>query len=278
QPTPKMGRHEHCRNCGRCVLGCPYEVKWDSRIFLREAAAKGARLITGVKAERLVIREGKAWGVLAKKGWRRRFYQADVVVLAAGGLGTPIILQDSGIETVPRLFVDPVLCVAAPYPEARQDTELPMPFFIDRDGYILSPYFDHLSYFFNKKWKPPARNILSLMIKLADTNAGSIEGRSVRKSLTPRDHEKLQEAVDMCTEIFGRLGIPKPALFLGTLNAGHPGGMMPLTEAESRTLHPDRLPGNVYIADASLFPASLGRPPILTIMALAKAVARRITA
>jgi choline dehydrogenase-like flavoprotein len=52
--------------------------------------------------------------------------------------------------------------------------------------------------------------------------------------------------------------------------------MLPFTAAESRTLHHDRLPGNVYVADASLFPASLGRPPILTIMALAKKIARQI--
>jgi choline dehydrogenase-like flavoprotein len=63
---------------------------------------------------------------------------------------------------------------------------------------------------------------------------------------------------------------------MGTLNAGHPGGMFPLTRAEAQTLHHDRLPGNVYIADASLLPSALGRPPILTIIALAKAVARRI--
>ena len=63
---------------------------------------------------------------------------------------------------------------------------------------------------------------------------------------------------------------------MGTLNAGHPGGMFPLTRAEAQTLHHDRLPGNVYIADASLLPSALGRPPSLTIMALARAVARRI--
>ncbi len=52
--------------------------------------------------------------------------------------------------------------------------------------------------------------------------------------------------------------------------------MFPLTPAEAKSLHHDRLPGNVYIADASLLPAALGRPPILTILALAQAVAGRI--
>jgi choline dehydrogenase-like flavoprotein len=39
-------------------------------------------------------------------------------------------------------------------------------------------------------------------------------------------------------------------------------------------MHSSKLPDNLYVADASLFPESLGNPPILTIMAMAKRVAR----
>ena len=39
RPLPKMGRYDGCRNCGRCVLGCPHGVKWDSRVFLADARA-----------------------------------------------------------------------------------------------------------------------------------------------------------------------------------------------------------------------------------------------
>ena len=50
--------------------------------------------------------------------------------------------------------------------------------------------------------------------------------------------------------------------------------MLPLTAADAATLHPARLPANLYVADATLLPHSLGNPPILTILALAKRVAR----
>jgi hypothetical protein len=50
--------------------------------------------------------------------------------------------------------------------------------------------------------------------------------------------------------------------------------MLPLTAADATTLHPARLPANLYVADATLLPHSLGNPPILTILALAKRVAR----
>ena len=44
------------------------------------------------------------------------------------------------------------------------------------------------------------------------------------------------------------------------------GGMLPLTPAEAETLHSPLLPENLYVADASILPQSLGLPPILTIM------------
>ena len=75
-------------------------------------------------------------------------------------------------------------------------------------------------------------------------------------------------------EAFEALGIPREETFFGTLDAGHPGGSFPLTQAEAQTLHHDVLPANLYLADSSLFPRSMGKPLILTIMALAKRVAR----
>ena len=277
RPMPKMRRRESCSNCGRCVLGCPSGAKWDSREFLRDAMERGARLITDCRVREVVLENGRAVGVAARVGTRRKFFPADVVVLAAGGFGTPVILQNSGIPCEPGLFVDPVLCVAAPWDNALQNREVPMPFAADKGRFILSPYFDYLSYFFNKEWPPGAGNILSIMVKLADTPSGTVTDDRVEKALTPEDTEALRSAVDMCVEILGRMGVEKRDMFFGTLNAGHPGGMLPLTSDDAKTLRPRRLPENLFLADATLFPESLGKPPILTIMALAKKVAKAIS-
>ena len=42
-------------------------------------------------------------------------------------------------------------------------------------------------------------------------------------------------------------------------------------------LHSPLLPDNVYVADATILPQALGLPPMLTIMALAKRIAKLIT-
>lgn len=276
RPTPKLIDFGRCRRCGRCILGCPNGAKWDSRRFLDTAIEKGARLIGGAKVREVVIKEGRAIGVRARVGLRTVFFPADLVILSAGGLGTPAILGRSGIRCEPRLFVDPVLCVAAPWPGANQHREIPMPFVIQQPGYIVSPYFDYVSFLFDKRWRHPSDRVLGLMIKLADREQGSVSAPRglLDKRLTREDRERLAEAEKLCRGILERFGVEPSSIFLGTINAGHPGGMLPLTEAEAETLHASRLPANLYVADATLLPRSLGNPPILTILALAKRVAR----
>jgi choline dehydrogenase-like flavoprotein len=148
-----------------------------------------------------------------------------------------------------------------------------MPFISQQEGYILSPYMDYLSFFFNKDWRLPMRDLASVMIKFADEEKGSAGGRGIRKSLTGADKARMEKAVLQTREILSRIGVPEKDQFLGTLNAGHPGGMLPLTAAEKNSLHPSVLPSNLYVADATLLPEALGNPPILTIMALAERIA-----
>jgi len=274
QPTPKMGNYEKCVHCGRCIFGCPQGVKWDSRNYLKIAQEKGTKVITGCKVDGIKIEKGKAIGVWAKIGWSRHFYSADLIVLAAGGFASPIILQNSGISCEPNLFVDPVLCVVTQSKDCQQYREVEMPFVIQQKGFILSPYFDYLSFFFNRTWNYPAKDILGIMIKLADSNIGSISKSGVKKTLTTEDKQVLKQGVEICTEILRRFGTSKDNIFLGTINAGHPGGMLPLTKKETETFHSERLPENLYVADATLIPKALGNPPILTIIAIAKRIGK----
>jgi choline dehydrogenase-like flavoprotein len=170
--------------------------------------------------------------------------------------------------------VDPVLCVAGLRKKVSLQNEISMPFVVQRDRYILAPYIDYLSYFFNRDWRHPLEDVVSLMIKLADTPAGHVKGRTISAGLSGIDRTRISEGVDLCAEVLRRFGIKDAEMFLGTMNAGHPGGMLPLTAREAASLHHARLPENLYVADATLFPDSLGNPPILTIIALAKRISK----
>ena len=96
----------------------------------------------------------------------------------------PNSFRASGISCQPTLFVDPVLCVAAPMAGARQDHQLLMPFVSHREKYIISPYIDWLSFFFNRSWRKPMDGIASLMIKLADVEQGDVHSVTAKKVVT----------------------------------------------------------------------------------------------
>ncbi|HWR52912.1 MAG TPA: GMC family oxidoreductase N-terminal domain-containing protein [Bryobacteraceae bacterium] len=271
EPTPKMLDPARCKLCGRCVFGCVREAKWDSRRFLSDAQQKGARVITGCRVDCVQIEGGAATGVHTSCGLIRRFIPADIVILAAGGLGTPLILERSGIAAEPALFVQPVQCVAAKWSDAMQCFEMPMPFGAKRDGFLIAPYFDLLSFFFNRRWKPAARHTLVMMVALADASQGVVSKHAVKKELTASDRRTLDAGTAVAREALERFGAK--TTFLGTMQAGHPGGSLPLTSAN---VHPPQLPANVWVADASLLPEAPGAPPMLTIIALAKRVARMV--
>ncbi len=277
-PLPKMGEVDGCHHCGRCMLGCPYGRKWDSRTYLDQAVRRGATLATGHRVLRVVTEGDRATGVVTRRRGVHRFVPADLVVLAAGGFGTPAILERSGIACEPTLFVDPVLTVAARVPDAWQCNEIEMPFVVQRDGYILSPYFDWISAVMNPRWRDRLQDIVGVMVKLADERTGSVSGWKVDKRLTPGDRTRLDEAVGVASEILIAFGADPEGLFVGTPHGGHPGGMLPLTRGSAPSMHDPRLPENLYVADATLLPKALGNPPILTIVAMAKRVARTCAA
>lgn len=232
--TPKLLRPEKCIGCGHCAIGCPTGAKWDTRELLKQAVEAGAELITGCTVEKLIIQSNQVTAVQAKQGGKTRIYQADMIISAAGGMGTPEILENSGIHCPETFFVDPVLCVAAPIQGYHQEHQLLMPFISQQDGYILSPYMDYLSFFFNRKWYQPMDGIVSIMIKQADEAVGSYMGKPVRKTLTLQDKAVLSGAVEQSRQILLAMGAKEEEIFLGTLNAGHPGGMFPPHRSRER--------------------------------------------
>ena len=112
-----------------------------------------------------------------------------------------------------------------------------------------------------------------VLVRGNDENKGSTDGRHIDKTMSVNDHRNMGKAVSLCMDIVEQLGVPKEEQFLRTLNAGHPGGMLPLDEHSAKTLHDSSLPANLYVADATILPKAMGNPPILTFMALAKKIA-----
>ena len=108
--TNHVGVEQHaCTDCGDCVTGCNYGAKNTTLMnYLPDAVNHGAAVFTGVNVKRLGTLDGK-WQVfytLPGKGRERfdtdlQFLTADIVVLAAGTLGTTEILLRSAEHGLP---------------------------------------------------------------------------------------------------------------------------------------------------------------------------------
>ena len=88
-----------CNHCGPCELGCPRGAKASTDItYWPKAIRNGARVITGAAVSEITMsRAGLATGAtwFAADGTQHHT-SADVVVVAASGIGTPRLLLHSG--------------------------------------------------------------------------------------------------------------------------------------------------------------------------------------
>ena len=278
KPTPKVDDLSKCISCGYCELGCVTGAKWDSRQIYKDYLGKGISLMTNIAVERVLLDGNSATGVQVSRGSSTEKINADVVVLSAGGIGTAQILKTSNLPVQDKLWVDIVLTVGGISKDSKMLCEPPMAWFIKQDNYILSPYFDLLSYWFHKPWKDvSAEDRVGMMIKLADVEQGSVAADgTVIKALTGLDGKRLEDARLKAKEIMEVSGVTGPFVD-GMVHGGHLGGTVPLARGDVESMHPSGLPQNLWVADLSLMPRSQGLPTMLTAMALSLKVARRIT-
>ena len=118
--------------------------------------AKAYQYRTGSRVKKIIIEDKHAKGVLVSNDTTEDKVNADIVVLSAGGVGTAQILKASNLPARDNLWIDVVLTVGGVSKNAKMLSEPPMAWFIKQENYILSPYFDILSYWFHRPWKDVA--------------------------------------------------------------------------------------------------------------------------
>jgi choline dehydrogenase-like flavoprotein len=274
--------------CGaRCMLGCRCGAKWNAAEWVDEAVARGAELRTRARAERVTVEGGEATGVEGRIGGVPFRVRARTVVVAAGGIGTPRLLQASGLrEAGEGLTMDATLMVYGFVREEGIGREPPMTWSYEDQGagYMLSTLVDPwLLYPIMAGLKRPRHaltwprwgNVLGVMIKLKDEVSGGVfPDGTIRKPLTARDRERLAHAEEVCRRILVRAGAEPSSIFSTPLRGTHPSGTVRIgTHLDRDLATPVR---GLYVCDASVFPEALDRPTVLTIVALAKRLARHL--
>jgi len=274
--------------CGaRCMLGCRCGAKWNAAEWVDEAVGGGAELRTRARVDRVTIEGGEATGVEGRLGGTPFRVRAKTVVVAAGGIGTPRLLQASGLPGPGEgLTMDATLMVYGFVRAEGIGREPPMTWSYEDTaaGYMLSTLVDPwLLYPIMAGLKSPRHaltwprwgNVLGVMVKLKDEVSGGVfpDGR-IRKPLTLGDRERLAQAEEVCRRILVRAGAEPSSIFSTPLRGTHPSGTVRIgTHVDTDLATPVR---NLYVCDASVFPEALDRPTVLTIVALGKRLAKHL--
>jgi choline dehydrogenase-like flavoprotein len=285
QPLPKFMAPSRAPrfDCGaKCMMGCRCGAKWTANEYMDEAVAAGCSLLTRAGVDEVIIEDGQVGGVRGKLRGRQPFeVRAGVVVLSAGGIGTPLVLQRSGFAEAGRgLAMDPTVMVYGVSKEAGTAYEPPMTvgYKDDEHGYMLSTLIDPwLLYPIMATLKGPSyllswrkyRHTIGVMIKVTDEVSGmvSIE-RRVSKPMTERDRERLHHATVISRQILVKAGCDPDSIYVSRLRGTHPSATVRLGEMVDNDLQTSVK--NLYVCDASVFPEALGLPTVLTIISFAK--------
>ncbi|WP_407412803.1 GMC family oxidoreductase N-terminal domain-containing protein [Methanobrevibacter sp.] len=277
EPMPKFINFEKCRFCGKCVNGCMFDAKWDATYFIKEAQEYGAKLITGLNVIEILHEKGQVAGVVGiNENNEKQIFKAKKVVVAAGALNTPIILKNSRIKNVGgQIFFDIFTTIGGYLKDANLKNELMMGIKAEFGPYFLSPHYSMqlLPLMKEKGIKANESDVIGIMLKFADTCIGTIDNNgNIEKTLTKVDADLIKEGYEKAVKILLKLGVDERSIVATSLKGAHPGGTAAVGEVVDNNFETE-IKG-LYVSDASVIPEAPGRPPILTIVAIAKKVAK----
>ena len=289
EPMPKFLDQSRCLRCARCTLGCRAEAKWTALDELTVAEAHGATVRFGVTVESVVVEDGVARGVRGVGPEGPVEIRAGTVVLAAGALATPVVLQRSGLDAGARLGVDTFVnvygVVDEPEPGLTQLGEPQMALvareFHEFEGFVLSTYLNvprevRLLEGGLACARLPVARTLGLMVKIADEDVGSVGADgTVSKPVTERDRARLDAGVALARETLVAAGADPERVVVSKPQGAHPAATAAIGDVVDADLATSV--EGLYVCDASVLPGPPGLPPILTVVALARRLATHLT-
>ncbi|HPJ34298.1 MAG TPA: GMC family oxidoreductase N-terminal domain-containing protein [Spirochaetota bacterium] len=262
-----------------------YQSKWNARMFIDTALASGADIVNYAKVTKVILEGNRAAGVEYRHNHKKKRAFAPVVVIAAGGIGTPVILRASGIKDAGYdFFFDPLIAVMGTAGDITVRPEIPMSTGIvfPEEGYVMTDM-----------WVPPVlymanaasalklhrlfshRKTLQIMIKARDSLGGRLtDSGGVRKKIADADYGKLKHGRERAEKILKNAGAKD--IYKGWVFAAHPGGTVKIGDLVDSSLQTEYK--NLYVCDCSVIPEEWGLPPTYTLLALGKRLAKMLSA
>jgi choline dehydrogenase-like flavoprotein len=217
-----------CRGSGECFTGCRPRAKQSTDVTYVPAAVRGgARVLTSVRVERVLAEGCRVGGVAGRvvapfsgEPSHRFRVNARAVVLAAGCMATPVILQKSGNlanssgQVGENLQFHPGIAIMGIFPEKVD------PRFGATQGY-QSRHFLREGFKLETLWAPPA----VLVVRMPGS------GQVLKRRLTLLPHSAVWDAIASCNHSFGRVRARRRGLDPKLVWHLHPDDVPVLTKA-----------------------------------------------
>ncbi|MFC1848005.1 FAD-dependent oxidoreductase [Chloroflexota bacterium] len=282
---PKFIDPLKCKRCGECTNGCMHGAKWTALDYLQKAINDGAKVLYNTRVDGVIIDGGVARGIRGTGLKGQVKIIADTVIITAGGLSTPVILQRSGIEAGRGLFVDLTVDTYGVTNGFNQLGEVPTTLidteFYRSKGFILLSFVSQhrmtrFVKFGVKGLSMPEHKLIGIITKIRDEPSGYVQvDGAVCKPVTAKDRARLREGSLIAGEILVGAGADRGTLVVSKPQGGHPGGTAAIGVVVNSDLQTQVR--NLFVCDASVLPTAPGLPPILTIIALAKRLSKTLS-
>jgi choline dehydrogenase-like flavoprotein len=226
--------HRNAKGCvgsGVCNFGCPTSAKQHVGItYVPRAWEAGAVTYTGARVSEILVRGGRAHGVVAHTaGGGRLQVSAELVVLAAGAIHTPLLLASHPLaagsgELGGNLSIHPATAVRALFEEeVNMARGVPQSYYIDEfadEGIMFEGAGGPPDYTAASLASYPAERAREIMLSylhmsqfgamVSDRSRGRVRSRAgrveIRYELLPQDVATFKFALERLGELYAAAG------------------------------------------------------------------------
>jgi len=235
--TVNQRNQEACVGANNCGFGCPTGAKQSTLVsYMPRAMAAGARCLTELRVERLLIEGGRAVGVVARAVDPRTRrpgpevrVRARAVVVACGAVQTPFLLLQHGLGRPSRQLGKNFLChpnakVVAIYPHDvrgwRGVSQSAQIRHFHDDGILMAENFvtpsvlgAYLPVHGDRAWELMQRynQMVVSGVLVEDSSSGTVSRSMLgapipRYDITPLDHRRFLRGVKLLAEMHFAMG------------------------------------------------------------------------
>lgn len=274
----------------KCKNGFTYSAIWRAKTYVDEAVREGATLVNRATVLKVLMEGSRAIGVEyeLRSGRRCEIRQAygTRIVIAAGAMVTPKILQNSGIGNLGNrgFYCDPGFMLTGSVDGLKGGEVIPGCMGTNSvEGGILvgdgclsrSMYFGYMLGNRNFKALFGHRKHIGVGVMVRDSLGGEFRANGrLHKEFTREDQLKMEKGGELAQRIMVNAGAKN--ITRSPVSGAHVGGLMRIGEHLDASLQTQF--ANLHVCDCSVLPEAVRGAPVFTLVCVGKYLAKRLAA